>query len=109
MSVIDTNKLDGIALTNDCKGVALLITDHLDWKDEYNHLILLQEKINSYISFFEGKQYEEILQKKDITYGIIEIHFMYDLTGKAEQFLQVVKKNVKEIGIEINYEVAGLE
>ncbi len=104
MSVIDTDKLDGIALTNDYKGLVLLITDHLNWKDEYNHLLILQEKINNYISFYENKQYDEIYPDNDISYCIIEIHFMYDITEKTESFLQVVRNNVEEIGIEIKYE-----
>ena len=53
MSVVDNKTVDGVALTDDKKGIILLITDHLEWKDEYQHLIMLQAKINAYISFLE--------------------------------------------------------
>ena len=39
------------------KALILLISDHLDWKNEYDHLLRLQEKINSYITFCEEHQW----------------------------------------------------
>ena len=57
MSVVDNKMVDGAGLTDD-KGIILLITDHVDWSDEYQHLVMLQEKINAYITFLEEKQYE---------------------------------------------------
>ena len=92
MSVVDNKTVDGVALTDDNKGIILLITDHLDWSDEYQHLVILQEKINVYISFLEARQY-----------GVIEIHFLYNLTGNAEKFLQSVQNQVAELGIKIQY------
>ena len=49
MSVVDNKTVDGVALTDDKKGIILLITDHLEWKDEYQHLIMLQAKINGMV------------------------------------------------------------
>ena len=106
MSVIDNKTVDGIALTNDNEGVILLITDHLDWNEEYQHLMMLQEKINVYISFLEEKQYEDIYNGENIIYGIIEIHFLYSLTANAEKFLQVVQNQVAELGVKIQYYVS---
>jgi len=102
MSVVDNKMVDGIALTDDKNGIILLITDHVDWSDEYQHLVMLQEKINVYITFLEEKQYEEIY-KEEIAYGVIEIHFLYDLSVNAEKFLQSVQNQVAELGIKIQY------
>ena len=49
MSVLDFEKVDGIAYDEKNKCVRLLIADHLEWDDEYDHLVVLQEKINAYI------------------------------------------------------------
>jgi len=106
MSVADNKTIDAIALTNDKKGIILLITDHMDWKYEYQHLVMLQEKINVYITFFEEKQYEDIYREKNIDYGIIEIHFLYDITSNAEKFLQTVQNQVEELGIMVQYIVS---
>lgn len=102
MSVVDNKTVDGAGLTDD-KGIILLITDHLDWSDEYQHLVMLQEKINAYITFLEEKQYEEIYKEAEIAYGIIEIHFLHDLSDNAKKFLQAVQNQVAELGIKIQY------
>ena len=103
MSVVDSKTVDGAALTNDKNGIILLITDHVDWRDEYEHLVMLQEKINAYISFLENKEYEDIYRGENIMYGIIEIHFSYSLTANAEKFLQSVQNQVAELGVKIQY------
>jgi len=100
MSVVDNKTVDGVALTDD-KGIILLITDHLDWCNEYQHLVLLQEKINVYIAFLEEKQYEKIYKEEELIYGVIEIHFLHNLTVNAENFLQSVQNQVAELGIKI--------
>ena len=102
MSVVDNKTVDGAGLTDD-KGIILLITDHVDWSDEYQHLVMLQEKINAYITFLEEKQYEEIYKEAEIAYGVIEIHFLHNLTDNAKKFLQAVQNQVTELGIKIQY------
>lgn len=37
MSIVDNKTVDGIALTDDNNGIILLIADHMDWRDEYQH------------------------------------------------------------------------
>ena len=109
MSIVDNKTVDGIALTDDNNGIILLIADHMDWRDEYQHLVMLQEKINVYITFLEQKQYEDIYKGENITYGIIEIHFLYNLTANAEKFLQSVQNQVAELGVKIQYCVSQEE
>lgn len=106
MSVIDNTSVDGIALTDDKCGIILLITDHLDWEDEYKHLILLQEKINAYVSFIEERQYEEIYPSESINYSIIEIHFLYNLTYNVVKFIHTVNNQLNESGISIRYYIS---
>lgn len=103
MSVIDNKTIDAMAITNDNEGIIMLISDHLDWKNEYQHLKILQDKINVYISFLESEQYKEIYSDRNIKYGIIDIHFLNKLTKNAEYFLQSVQNQVGELGIIIQY------
>lgn len=51
MSVLESDKIDGVAVSGEDKVLNLLITDHLDFKDEYKHLLTLQEK-NQRVSWF---------------------------------------------------------
>ena len=53
MSVVESGAVDGIGLAEN-ETMKMLITDHLDWQDEYKHLLILQEKINAYIGFCES-------------------------------------------------------
>lgn len=92
MSVVDTDKVDGIGISKDEKRLVLLITDHLDWSHEYEHLIQLQNKLNSYISFIENQQYEEIYPNRKFSSFLIEIHFMYELATNCTKFIDVAKE-----------------
>ena len=41
MSVLDSGTIDGMATDENGKALILLISDHLDWKNEYDHLLEL--------------------------------------------------------------------
>lgn len=49
MSVVESNKIDAMGKSKEKKELSLLITDHLEWENEYEHLVILQDKINSYL------------------------------------------------------------
>jgi len=71
MSVVDINKVDGIGISKDGNKLMLLITDHLDWTNEYEHIIHLQNKINAYINFLETEQYKEVYPNKQFEHYCI--------------------------------------
>lgn len=100
MSVLEKNTIDGIGISEDGKTIVLLLSDHLSWESEYEHLIQLQEKINGYIEFWESKQYKAIY-KKSFKHAVIEIHFKYRITDKCMQFLTVVSGQLRELRMEI--------
>jgi len=55
MSIEQTKILDAVGVDSQSGDLVLTISDHLDWQaspDE--HLLLLQEKINAYLSFIES-------------------------------------------------------
>ena len=59
MSVDNPNVIDFISEQDDDK-VVLTISDHLEWDDEdNNHLYLLQEKVNAYLSAIESGQVDK--------------------------------------------------
>ena len=76
----------------------MLITDDIDWSEEYEHLLILQEKVNNYIAFCESGQYRQNYDV-EITHAIIEIHFKFDITENAEKFLNQVQNQISELGI----------
>lgn len=105
MSVVEKNKVDGIGRSDDNTKAILMISDHLDWENEYEHLILLQDKINAYINFIESGQAEKMYQ--GVNGYIILIYFKYEIIKKCCEFLDVVSKGVKEVGIQIEFKTEG--
>lgn len=101
MSIENEYKVDGIGVSRDGDKIILLISDHLTWENEYSHLILLQKKINAYLTFWENKQYEEIYPGKTFHYAVIEIHFKYPITENCTRFLYVAGKQIEPLGITI--------
>ncbi len=68
MAIDNPNVIDGMAIDENRKAICLLLTDHFAWNgndtlSEYDHLILLQEKINAYNSgfFYEKCIFKEFL------------------------------------------------
>ncbi len=105
MSVVDKDIVDGIALSEN-KVIKLLLTDHLDWEEEYEHLLMLQDKINSYLAFCESGQYKEVYKNCEAECVVFEIHFLYEPTQNAYKFLEQIPAQVGELSVEIECQVS---
>ena len=108
MSIAESNVIDGVGISKDNNHVlGLFLADHLDWKDEYQHLLALQEKINSYISYVETKQYEETYPNHQIDAFLLDIHFKYDITENCEKLLNVVAEQVAPLNMSIQATISS--
>ena len=74
--------------------------------NEFEHLKILQDKINAYVAFIESEQYDEIYPNADFKMAMIEIHFKYDITDNCQKFLQVVQDQLGRIGIKIKAQIS---
>ena len=107
MAIDNATVIDGMAIDKENTALRLLLTDHLQWVQgvdtisEHDHLLMLQEKINAYISFIETKQYKNKYPDIDFKTAIIDIRFKYDITENCEKFLQVVQEQIGQYGIKI--------
>lgn len=106
MSVVESSIVDGMGLADNGK-MKMLITDHLDWDEEYEHLLILQEKINAYIGFCESGQYKDIYANEEIRHIVFEIHFLFEPTQNAYKFLEQIPKQIN--GLEVSIECHGAE
>lgn len=106
MSVTETNKVDSIGISADKKTLALLLTDHLNWENEHEHLLLLQEKINAYITFVESKQYTSIYPDYTFEQFVIELRFKEEPTEACISFLNVVNPQIAPLNMSIHAIVA---
>ena len=100
MSILEKDKVDGLATNNNGKTLMILLSDHLDWQDEEKHLLSLQDKINAYIVFIENKQYKSIYPDNTFENIIIEIHFKHKITNNCKKFINVVNEQIKSLNTE---------
>ena len=97
MAVDNASQIDAIANDKENACLVLLITDHLNWDNEFEHLKILQDKINAYVAFIESEQYDEIYPNADFKMAMIEIHFKYDITDSCQKFLQVAQDQLNSV------------
>lgn len=98
MSLENINTVDAISTDDEEKKVILTIIDELNWNDEYNHLKLIQDKVNNYLNFIQSDDLYDaypIAKDKEIE---IEIYFKYDLTLNGNKLLSRLKEFLNENG-----------
>lgn len=103
MSIVQTDKIDFIGTDDVSNTVVLTISDHLDWSDTHNHLVLLQEKLNSYLAFCES---EQLLEKYPQAKGkrlVIQIVGKSPLPVEGQNFIDQAKEVIEEVGIELQF------
>ena len=106
MTVDQTNKIDFVHIDPDSDDAYLTISDHLDWKEEDEHIWVLQEKINAYLLFIESGELRERFPQaegKDVT---IRVFGKYPISQKAKEFYEVTKNTVKNAGFNLTFEVS---
>lgn len=92
MGVQNTNEVDMISLNKETGICTLTIIDSLDWRNEEEHLLLLQEKINVYLSFIEsGEVYTTYKPSKGKKFEI-KICFKESIPDSCILFLQQASK-----------------
>lgn len=110
MSIEKVKTIDFIGTNKETGAVTLGISDHLDWNDSKNeHLLILQEKVNTYLAFIEGGQlYEECpsAKGKDVT---IQVIGRYALNEEAKKFYQVAGEIVKNAGFDLQFKLLSDE
>lgn len=106
MSVENNKIIDALSI-NPQGIVVLTISDHLEWDENNEHLIILQEKINAYIDVIEsGEIFESYPNAQDRKLQI-EIVFKYSPNAVAVDFLIRVEEIISMLGFEFNFYTLG--
>lgn len=104
MTVEDTGKIDVIKRIAGDGQLVLEIEDPLSWGSE-RHLFLLQEKVNTYVSFVETGQYLEHVDAQagdQIRIEVVATH-PPDATGQA--FLFEIGERMARLGHALTYRI----
>lgn len=105
MSVDETNKIDSVAVAKDNSSVTLAISDHLDWEEEGEHLLLLQEKLNTYLYFAEsGKLLENFPEIHGLPVKIL-IFGKFPLSGEATRFFGLAKEMLAKHDLSLEFKL----
>lgn len=98
---------------NDESKLLLIISDHLEWKGiEMEHLYLLQEKLNNYVSFILDRQYQEHYSQEFVCFEIV-IFLQYLPKKKFGALLSFFREELKrqfpEMKIDVTYRMLDAE
>jgi hypothetical protein len=105
MTIEQTNVVDFVAFSDSSKEVLLVIVDHLPWdENEGEHLLLLQNKLNTYLEFVEGGQLEAGFPKARGKEVIVKMTGTYPLSEQALKFFNLAKGRISELGFGLRFE-----
>jgi len=102
MSIENVEVVDFISIGPAPDEVVLTVSDHLRWGDP-EHLFLIQEKINSYLSFVEGGQILEDFPKAEGKSVRIEFVCKYPPDEDGIGFLDRCREVTLGAGIDMTY------
>lgn len=105
MSICEFDVVDGAGVQND--SLILMITDHLDWIsiDEETHMNMLVKKINAYLDFIEGRQYQKTYPNIAFKRFIIDVRCKYEVPAKCVRYLEKANENIKPLKTQIRLQV----
>lgn len=97
-----TDTIDGLAYEQDTSSLILLLTDGMDWSDMNRHLLLLQDKLNTYIWYIDSGQYKEKYPNVKsvelrVSFLFEEPEICHNLLERAKQVFVDVFENVEMI------------
>jgi hypothetical protein len=99
MTVEETTTVDAVGVDPESGDVLLVLSDHLDWESEQEHLTVLQAKLNAYLRFIESG---ELVQKYPAAAGRhprIDLVLRVPPTGGAIVLLETVRQTIESAGI----------
>jgi hypothetical protein len=113
MSITNPRVIDFWAIPKrELHDLVLVITDHLEWggkAEQGEHLLLLQEKINTYIDFIESGEICTEIPGALGKHPIILVLGLYELPEQAELFIGRVTETLEEVGIGFEFELKADE
>jgi hypothetical protein len=104
VTVENPHVVDFISTDTGTDDIVLTIADHLPWNEGHEHLLALQQKLNTYLSFIESG---ELLEARPEAAGRrVRIALMHrePLTAMAARFLDSAKTTIREAGFDLTWQ-----
>lgn len=103
MSIDQTGVIDAIGVDNATGNVVLTISDHLPWSKE--HLLLLQDKLNTYLAFVESGELMANYPDAKHRNVLINIVCKYEPNSDARSFFDQIASIVEGAGMKFSCQV----
>jgi hypothetical protein len=109
MSIEDANVVDLATIDKASGDLWLSISDHLPWEeDEGNHLLLLQDKINTYLRFIEnGEVFRKVPEAKGRGI-VVNIVGKFPLSQNAIRFFELARTTMEGVGVRLQFDLMRL-
>jgi hypothetical protein len=104
MSIENAKVVDFIGTEPDSGYVTLTATDHLEWGDR-DHLMKLQDKINSYLAFIESGEIFDSYPNAKGKQLKLDVVCKYEPDEEAKVFFARCKEVITNAGFEFGYRV----
>jgi hypothetical protein len=105
MTVEDPKVVDFVSLEPDGGHLVLTISDHLDWQNELEHILALQDKVNRYLDFLESGEVFETCPDGRGRQVRIDVVLQYPPSRRGEEFFQHAQEMVSAAGVALSYGV----
>jgi hypothetical protein len=111
MALEETRVIDRVAVEADTGHVVLTVVDEMDWNDDQRHLLALQQKLNTYLSFVErGEVFRRLARERGrylprttlVKIGIVALH---PFPAYAMAFLEYARHVFEGSGLALSCEV----
>ena len=90
LNIENTDTIDGMAYEQETSSLILLLADGMDWSDTNRHLLLLQEKLNTYIWYIDSEQYKE--KYPNVKRIELRVNFLFEEPEICHKLLEIVKQ-----------------
>jgi hypothetical protein len=97
MSIENLEIIDVVSTDNN-GNVILTISDHSEWDSKNEHLLILQDKINTYLSAIESGDLYEKYPKAKYKNISIRVITLYDPNHDGREFLDKTKVMLEKAG-----------
>ncbi len=111
MAIEKTTVIDRLGVEPDTGHVVLTILDEMDWTDDQRHLLALQQKLNTYLSFVErGEVFRRLARAggpvvPPTTPGKVGVVARHPFPAYALAFLEYARHVFESSGLEFWCEV----
>jgi hypothetical protein len=110
MALHKTGVIDRLGVEAETGHVVLTVVDEMDWSDDQRHLLALQQKLNTYLSFVErGEVFRRLARSggrvlprtTPVKVGIVAVH---PFPAYAMAFLEYARHIFANSGMELTCE-----